>query len=140
MEAAAAIYHAPDREKTILAKVSLSEVRKGRLAEGTAGRRLEMLPGRDSATHPELHSHTMTIFGTDCFVLAIIKLFRSQIHICRNNTHQEFHIYYGYTRGLQDSSKQKSPSVLYRMSSVGLYLRLCTSVTIRTHVKFITYK
>ena len=112
MEAAAAIYYAPNREKTILAKVSLSEVRKGRLEEGTAGRRPEMLPGRDSATHPELHSDTMTIFGTSCFVLAIIKLFRNQT-ICKNNTRQEFHIYYGYTRWLQDSSKQKSPSVLY---------------------------
>ena len=112
MEAAAAIYYAPDREKTILAKVSLSEVRKGRLAEGTAGRRPEMLPGRDSATHTELHSHTMTIFGTDCFVLAIIKLFRNQT-ICKKNAHQEFYIYYGYTRWLQDYSKQKSPSVLY---------------------------
>ena len=81
MEAAAVIYYALDREETFLAKVSLSEVRKGRLEEGTAGWRPEMLPGRDSATHTELHSHTMTIFGTDCFVLAIIKLFRSQIHI-----------------------------------------------------------
>ena len=109
MEAAAVIYYAPDREETILAKVSLSEVRKGRLAEGTAGWGPEMLPGRDSATHTELHSHTMTIFGTNCFVLAIIKLFRSQIHICKKNIHQEFYIYCGYTRWLQDSSKQKSP-------------------------------
>ena len=112
MEAAAAIYYAPDREETILAKMSLSEVREGRLEEGTAGRRPEMLPGCDSATHTELHSHAMTIFWTDCSVLAIITLFRNRT-ICKKNTHQEFYTYYGYRRWPQDYSKQKSPSVLH---------------------------
>ena len=63
MEAAAAIYHAPDREETILVKVSLSEIRKRRLEEGAAGRRPAMLSGRDTATHTELHGSTMTILA-----------------------------------------------------------------------------
>ena len=67
METAAAIYHALDREETILAKVSLSEIRKRRLEEGTAGRRPEMLPGRDTATHTKLHSPTMMILPLPLF-------------------------------------------------------------------------